>query len=66
MPKPVLGVAAVAVAGVILWKLTSIFFLPLLLVAFKIALIAGVVLLAIWWINNNKKKDEKPGETPAE
>jgi len=66
MPKPVLGVAAVAIAGVVLWKLTSIFFLPLLLVAFKIALIAGVVLLAIWWINNNKKKDEKPGEAPAE
>jgi len=66
MPKPVLGVAAVAIAGVILWKLTSIFFLPLLFVAFKIALIAGVVLLAIWWINNNKKKDEKPGEAPAE
>ena len=60
MGKPVLQLAAVGVAGVVVWKLASMFFLPLFFVALKIALLAGVVLLAIWWINKNSKKKDSP------
>lgn len=60
MGKPVLQLAAVGVAGVVVWKLASIFFLPLFFVALKIALLAGIVLLAIWWINKNSKKKDSP------
>ena len=60
MGKLVLQLAAVGVAGVVVWKLASIFFLPLFFVALKIALLAGIVLLAIWWINKNSKKKDSP------
>lgn len=63
MIKPVLQIAALGVVGVALWKLASLFLLPLLFLVLKIALIAGLVMAAIWWIN--KKKDAPP-ETPPE
>ncbi|MGH7607955.1 MAG: hypothetical protein ACREME_11505 [Gemmatimonadales bacterium] len=57
MIKPILQLAAIGVAGVALWKVASLFLLPLFFLLFKIALIAGLVMLAIWWINKNSRKD---------
>src|SRR6267154_4516502 len=48
MTKPFLQLAAVGVAGFALWKMASHFLLPLLLLAFKLALVVGLVMLAIW------------------
>ena len=56
MTKPFLQLAAVGVAGFALWKIASLFLLPFLLLAFKLALVVGLVMLAIWLF----KKDDKP------
>jgi hypothetical protein len=55
MLKPVLAVAATGVLGLILWKILAVLLLPMLGVALavvftvlKFALLAGLVLFAIW------------------
>jgi len=63
MFKPILQLAAVGLAGFALWKLGSFFFIPLLFLAVKVALVVGLVLLAFWFFN---KKNDKKGDTPAE
>lgn len=60
MFKPVLTLAAVGFAGVVLWKLASAFLLPLLFLFLKIALIAGLVMLAFWWFNKRGRKEDTP------
>ena len=63
MFKPILQLAAVGLAGLALWKLGSFFFIPLLFLALKVALVVGLVLFAFWFL---KKHDDKKGDTPAE
>jgi len=60
MFRPVLTLAAVGFAGIVLWKLASALFLPLLFLLFKIALIAGLVMLAFWWFNKRDRKKDTP------
>ena len=62
MAKPFLQVAALGVAGFVLWKIASIALFPFLMLAFKIALVAGLVLLALWYFKkNDKPKDDAAG-----
>ncbi|HVH68262.1 MAG TPA: hypothetical protein VM716_10375 [Gemmatimonadales bacterium] len=59
MAKPLLQLAAVGVAGFALWKVASFFLFPLLMLALKVALVAGLVLFAIWYFKkNDKPKDD--------
>jgi hypothetical protein len=69
MAKPFLQLAAVGVLGVALWKVLSVLLLPLVgtllgivLTVLKVALIVGLVFLALWWFRRDHKKD---GEAPA-
>jgi len=61
MTKPFLQLAALGVAGFALWKIASLVLLPFLMFVFKIALIAGLVMLAIWFF----KKGDKPKDDAA-
>jgi Flp pilus assembly protein TadB len=63
MLKPVLQLAAVGVVGIIAWKLAAAFLLPLFFFVFKIALIAGLIMLAFWFFN--KKSRGKEDTPPA-
>ena len=65
MFKPLLQLAAVGIVGIGLWKLAAVFLLPFLLLLFKVALVGGVVVLAIWWINKQNKKGDTPPPTDA-
>ena len=59
MTKPFLQLAAVGVVGFALWKMASLFLLPLLMLAFKVALIVAFVMLAVWFFKrNDKPKDD--------
>ena len=59
MTKPFLQLAALGVAGFALWKIASLVLLPFLMFVFKVALIAGLVMLAIWFFKRNDKgKDD--------
>lgn len=60
MSKPILQLAAIGVAGVAVWKLASVFLLPVFFLILKVALIVGLVVLAIWWINRNGKTETPP------
>jgi hypothetical protein len=64
MSKPILQLAAVGIVGVALWKLASLFLLPVLFFVLKIALIAGVAMLVFWWVNKQSRKKDSPPETP--
>jgi hypothetical protein len=64
MSKPILQLAAVGIVGVAVWKLASLFLLPVLFFVLKIALIAGVAMFAFWWINKQSKKDTPPPPPP--
>ena len=61
MAKPLLQLTALGVAGFALWKIASLVLLPFLMFVFKIALIAGLVMLAIWFF----KKGDKPKDDAA-
>ena len=61
MTKPFLQLPALGVAGFALWKIASLVLLPFLMFVFKIALIAGLVMLAIWFF----KKGDKPKDDAA-
>ena len=61
MMKPVLQLAAVGIVGIVLWKVAAGFLLPLFFLVFKIALIAGLIALAVWFLN---KKDRGKEDTP--
>ena len=69
MLKPVLQLAAVGVLGVAVWKVVSIFMLPLLGtllgVLLKVALLAGLAFLIVWWLRKRKDGETKDGEAPA-
>jgi uncharacterized membrane protein YhdT len=61
MVKPVLTLAAVGIAGLVLWKLAAAFLLPVLFLVVKIGLIVGLIMLAFWFFN---KKDRGKADTP--
>ncbi|HEV8380615.1 MAG TPA: hypothetical protein VGQ29_03460, partial [Gemmatimonadales bacterium] len=61
MVKPVLQLAAVGLVGFGLWKLASVFLLPLFFFVFKIGLIVALIMLAFWYFN---KKDRGKEDTP--
>jgi len=60
MAKPFLQLAAFGVAGFALWKIASLFLLPFLMLAFKVALIVGLVMLAIWFFKRSDKGKDDP------
>jgi len=66
--KPLFAVAAVGVAGFALWKLASAFLLPVVGVVlgflFKLALLAGLVWVALWFFRKNDKGEK--GKTGGE
>lgn len=62
MAKPLLQLAALGAAGFALWKIASFFLLPVLMLAFKLALIVGLVMFAIWFFKRgDKPKDDTTG-----
>lgn len=63
MAKPLLQLAALGVAGVVLWKVAAFMLFPLLMLALKVALVVGLVMLAIWFF---KKNDKSKRDTPPE
>ena len=63
MSKPILQLAALGLLGLSLWKLGSFFFIPLLFLALKIALVVGVVLFAVWLFKRNDRKGASDSET---
>ena len=63
MSKPLLQLAALGVLGFSLWKLGAFFFIPLLFLALKIALVVGVVLFAVWLFKRNDRKGASDSET---
>lgn len=56
--KPLLQLAAVGVVAFSVWKVGSFFFFPFLLFALKVALIVGLVFLAIWFFKTRNDKDK--------
>ncbi|HJS43995.1 MAG TPA: hypothetical protein VJ755_11030 [Gemmatimonadales bacterium] len=60
MFKPVMTLAAVGLVGLVLWKLAAGLLLPIFFFVLKIALIAGLVLLAFWWFNKRDRKKDTP------
>ena len=60
MTKPLLQLAALGVAGVALWKIASIVLLPFLVLAFKVATIVALVMLAIWFFKRSDKGKDDP------
>ena len=60
MLKPVLQLAAVGIAGVVLFKLAALIFLPILAILFKVALVA-----ALFFFLMKLFRKRKDGEAPA-
>jgi hypothetical protein len=66
MSKPLLQLAALGLLGFSLWKLGSFFFVPLLFLALKVALVVGIVLFAMWLFKRNDRtgtSDSEPGSS---
>jgi len=66
MSKPVLQIAAVGVAGVLLWKVLAGPLIGLLFVALKVAFVVGLVMFALWFFKKSQKDEQRDGEAPAE
>jgi hypothetical protein len=58
MLKPVLSLAAIGIVGIGLWKLASVLLLPLFSLLAKIAVIAGLIMLAFWFFNKKSRGSE--------
>ncbi|HEX4562599.1 MAG TPA: hypothetical protein VH113_12265 [Gemmatimonadales bacterium] len=58
--KPILQLAAVGVAGVVLFKLAALLFLPLLAILFKVVLVMVLVLFLMKLLRKSKKDGEAP------
>jgi len=63
MSKPLLQLAALGLLGFSVWKVGSLFFIPLLFLAFKIALVVGIVLFAVWLFKRNDGNKASDSET---
>jgi membrane protein implicated in regulation of membrane protease activity len=66
MSKPVLQLAALGVAGVVVWKLFSGVLLGVLFTVLKIVFLVALAFLAVWvfkrWSDKQEKKDDAPAE----
>lgn len=60
MLKPVLTLAAVGFAGVLLLKIAAAFLLPLFFLVFKVALVIGLIMFAFWFFNKGRGKEDTP------
>jgi hypothetical protein len=60
MIKPVLQLAAVGLVGVVLWKLAAGLLLPLFFLLFKVALIVGLIMAAVWFLRKDRGKADTP------
>ena len=60
MLKPILSLAAVGFVGVVLWKVAAGLLLPLFFLLFKVALIAGLVMFAVWFFRKDRGKEDTP------
>ena len=60
MLKPILSLAAVGFVGVVLWKLAAGLLLPLFFLLFKLALIVGLVMFAVWFFRKERGKEDTP------
>ena len=67
MAKPLVQLAALGVAGFALWKIASFVLLPFLMFLFKVVLLVGLVMLAIWFFKKSDKNkgDVTPGSSEA-
>lgn len=63
MSKPLMQLAGLGLVGFSLWKLGSFFFVPLLFLALKIALVVGIVLFALWLFKRNGDKGASDSKT---
>lgn len=64
MFRPILTLAAVGFVGVALWKIASALLLPIVFLLFKLALVAGAVMLVFWWLNKKSRgKEDTPPAT---
>jgi hypothetical protein len=63
MSKPLLQLAALGLLGLSLWKVGAFFFVPLVLLALKVALVVGIVLFAVWLFKRNDRKGTSDSET---
>ena len=63
MLKPILTLAAVGFAGVLLFKIAAGLLLPLFFVVFKVALIVGLVMFAVWFFRKDRGKEDTPPAT---
>ena len=66
MSKPVLQIAAVGVAGVLLWKVLAGPLIGLFFLALKVAFVVGLVMFALWFFKKSQKDEQRDGEAPAE
>ena len=60
MIKPVLQLAAVGLVGVILWKVAAGLLLPLVFLLFKVALVVGLIMAAVWFLRKDRGKEDTP------
>jgi hypothetical protein len=63
MSKPILQLAALGLLGLSLWKVGSLFFIPLVFLVLKIALVVGIVVFAVWLFKRNDRKGTSDSET---
>ncbi|HET9384804.1 MAG TPA: hypothetical protein VFO67_06630 [Gemmatimonadales bacterium] len=63
MLKPVLTLAAVGFAGVLLFKIAAGLLLPLFFLVFKVAMIVGLIMFAVWFFRKDRGKEDTPPAT---
>lgn len=63
MLKPVLTLAAVGFAGVLLFKIAAGLLLPLFFLVFKVAMIVGLIMFALWFFRKDRGKEDTPPAT---
>ena len=65
MAKPLLQLTAVGILGVVLWKVLTIFMLPLLGFLLKLALLVGVAWFVVWLFRKRTDDKRTDGEAPT-
>jgi len=64
--KPLFAVAAAGALGFVVWKLATAFLLPIVGVVLgflvKVALIGGLIWLALWFFRRGDKGEKSKGE----
>jgi len=60
MLKPILTLAAVGFVGVVMWKIAAGLLLPVVFLVFKIALVVGLIMAAVWFFRKDRGKEDTP------